>query len=161
MMKKKLIMVLIIGLLIVSVIPSTIGTSASKKLSTAVCGNGNYNLVVTVKADKKMLHRIYYENVNAIFDVNVSNEGPNISDVCHVKCTITKILGLNSGEVHHGEWVVGPLEPKSGYVNPVNYYCFKYGWFFGVYKIQATIDVNDNNLDDNTGSFIFIVILVP
>ena len=154
-------------LLIATVLPATATVDDEENLGRedksdyVVCGSENFNLVVTVTADRKIFPRIYSEDVWATFDVLVWNEGPDISDEVNVECTVTKILVQNPGGIQHEEWDVGPHQPRSGLRHPVRYHCYNHGMFFGVYKVQATIDIDDNDPDDNTDSFIFIIIERP
>lgn len=161
-MQKKLMMFLMVGLLLTSVIPLTLGVSESKKLSTAVCGEGDYNLLVDVEADRHVSPHSYGEGVDAAFLVWVLNNGQNDSSECNVNCSITRlfVVGQKSEVVFHTEWTEKPQEPRTGHGTTVTFGCPIPGKLFAVYKIQATIDSNDNNLDDNTDSFIFFVVWV-
>ena len=162
-MKKKLITFLIIVLSLTSVIPLTLGISDSEKLNTVVCGEGDYNLVVDVEADRHVSPHTYGEGVKAAFKVWVTNNGKNDSSECNVYCSITRIfeVGQKPIEVYNTEWVEESHAPRTGRGTTVTYNCPIYdGKLFAVYKIQSTIESNDSNLDDNTDSFIFFVIWV-
>jgi hypothetical protein len=155
-MKKKLIMFLFIGLLLTSTLPLTIG--APEK---TVCGNGDYNLVVKIDADRRVAPRIYTEGVTAQFIVWVHNEGPNTSDSITVNGSITRIIGRNSGESIPFSWDITPLNNRCGLGKLASSWCNNNGAFFGVFRVRASIDNLDNNRDDNTASFIFISLTIP
>jgi hypothetical protein len=155
-MKKKLIMFLIIGLLLTSALPLTIG--APEK---TVCGNGDYNLVVSIEADRRVFRRIYTEGVTAQFIVWVHNKGPDVSDAITVNGSITRIIGRNSGDSIPFSWVIEPLNIGCGLGKLASSWCNNDGAFFGVFRVRATVDKHDNNLDDNTASFIFISLTLP
>jgi hypothetical protein len=155
-MRKKLIMVLIIGLLLTSTLPLTIG--APEK---TVCRNGDYNLVVSINPDRRVSRRIYTEGVTAQFIVWVHNEGPNTSDAITVNGSITRIIGRNSGESIPFSWDITPLNIRCGLGKLASSWCNNNGALFGVFRVYATIDNLDNNPDDNTASFIFISLTIP
>jgi hypothetical protein len=155
-MKKKFTMVLLIWLLLTCTLPLTIG--APEK---TVCGNGDYNLVVKIDADRRVSPRIYTEGVTAQFIVWVHNEGPNVSDAITLNGSITRILGRNSGESIPFSWVIEPLNVGCGLGKLASSWCNNNGAFFGVFRVRATVDHLDNNLDDNTASFIFISLTLP
>lgn len=162
-MRKKLLLFLVVGLVLTSVIPLTPGLSDSKKLNIVVYGEGDYNLVVDVEADRHVSPHTYGEGVKAAFKVWVTNNGKDDSSECKVNCSITRIfeVGQKPLVVHNAEWTEESHAPRTGRGTTVTFNCPIYdGKLFAVYKIQATIDSDDNNLDDNTDSFIFFVLWV-
>ena len=155
-MKKKLIMVLLIGLLLTSTLPLTIG--APEK---TISGNGDYNLVVSIQPDRRISRRIYTEGVTAQFIIWVHNEGPYTSEVITVNGSITRIIGRNSGESIPFSWDITPLTVDSGLGKLASSWCNNNGALFGVFRVDATVGNLDNNPDDNTASFIFISLTIP
>ena len=160
-MNKKLIFILIIGLLMTGTISSIVGASESKKQSVIICGNGDYNLAISISSDRLIFPRVYAEGTTAMFLVKVTNEGPNTSEAVTVNGTITRIIGKNHGESIPFSWVVDPLKSGIGLGKLTSSWCNNQGAFFGVFKIQATININDSNLNDNTASFLFISLTIP
>jgi hypothetical protein len=157
-MRKKLVMVLIIMLVITSITPLALGTFVNKKQNTTARNDGNYNLIVSIKADRRVFPRIYSEGITANFIVKVKNEGPNMSDAIFVNGNITRIIGRKSGQTIPFSLAVEPLEKGISIEKLASFVCSNPEAYFGVFIIQATLDVNDNNLDDNTASFIFFVV---
>jgi hypothetical protein len=165
-MRNKVTIFLLTGLLMISVHHLTIDISTGEKLDTGTGGDGNYNLKLTIQPDRIVAPHIYGEGVNAHFIVWVRNEGPDASDECTVTCTITKLfqVGQKPEIVRSIEWTERPHTPKTGQGTDIKYECPIHSpkpfplQLFAIYKIQATIDINDNNSDDNTDTFLFIVI---
>ncbi len=149
-------MILLIGLLLTSTLPLTIG--APEKI---VRGNGDYNLVVSIDPDRRIARRIYTEGVTAQFIVWVRNKGPDTSDEITVNGSITRIIGRNSGESLPFSWDIHPLNRDCGLGKLTSSWCNNNGAFFGVFRVRASVDNLDNNPDDNTASFIFISLTIP
>jgi hypothetical protein len=159
-MKKRLILGLIIGLLMISTIPFAIGTSEIEKQNTAICEFGDYNLYIKIYADRRISPRIYSEGVFALFRVDVWNDGPDDSEECILNCSITRIIGGNSeGIRYEDETIIQSHEADSALGHMITHFCNNYGFIhFGAYRIQAGIDCDDNKLSDNSASFIFVVL---
>ncbi|UCF11649.1 MAG: hypothetical protein JSW06_06260 [Thermoplasmatales archaeon] len=138
----------VICLLMLVSIPTTIGTE-------------DFNIKVKVKPGRRVLPRIYSEDIWIFFNVGVINDGPNISSAYNVEFTITSIFGQSKGkEDYREEWTWGPNLPNTGMGRYIQYFTNSRG-FFEVWKAQATIDVDDANPDDDTSSFVFIVVNYP
>jgi len=172
-MKKKLIGIFVCMLLIATVLPASgmvkNEISESSNPSEAASVNGNYNLVQQLNPTRSIFPRIYLSgtllgNRNiATLEAYVINEGPDDSNNFTLELKLTRILGHYSGvllDVEVGEY--GPI--NAGYRRHVylNLECWVTNNFinFGinVYEAQITNTADDLNPDDNTASFIYIVI---
>jgi hypothetical protein len=159
-MRTKVGSIVLIGVLMTSVFPSVIGMSENKKPNGAVSEEGDYNLVVKAEADRNMFPRFYAEGVRAAFLVWVRNEGPDDSVQCNVTCSITRlfVVGQDPEVVQNLEWIEDPQTPRSGHGTTITFGCPIPHKLFAVYRIDASTDVHDNNVNDNTASFVFFVI---
>ena len=159
----KYIVILICMLLIATVLPVT-GVVTNRISETNnpggnVCENGNYNLVQQLNPTRRLFPRIYLSGSIATLDAYVVNEGPDNSSDYTLELKWTRILGLDSGvllDVEVGEY--GPLRAGYGYHIYINLECYVCGGIIDVYKVQVTNSADDLNPDDNTDSFIYIVI---
>jgi len=134
---------LIIGLICILILPSiTVATAEN---------NSDYNLKVKIK-NTKFIHR---EASFCQLLVNVSNEGPNISDNYSVNIKIYTLFTRTQEPwfilFHEHSYTGSPLAPN-GY-NTTRYTFII--WVTGWYLVRATVNSNDNNPKGNV-SYCFI-----
>jgi len=164
-MKKKLIGIFVCMLLISTVVLPVSGMimneiSEIEKSSNAVCENGNFNLEAFVRPSRKILPRIYSDHIgNTIsFIAGATNNGPEDSTEAIVKFEIIKIFGKDNGQYHNETWVLGPQQPNSGSRKIKVWYPHNREGEFGIFIARTTIEVSDTNPNDNSKSFLFILI---
>ena len=164
-MKKKLIGIVVCMLLIMTAVLPVSGMimneiSEIEKSSNAVCENGDFNLEAFVRPSRKILPRIYSDHIgNTIgFISGATNNGPEVSTEAIVKFEIIKIFGNDTGQYHNETWVLGPQEPNSGRRKITVWYPHNSGRRkFGIFIARTTIEVSDTNPNDNSKSFLFIL----
>ncbi len=128
---------LIIGLICILIVPSIAVATAES--------NSDYNLTVKVKNTKFFHHRTSLCQLL----INVSNEGPNVSDNYSVSIDIYTLFTrgqtgwflLFDGNSYTGS----PLAPN-GY-NTTRYTFID--WVCGWYLVRAAVNSNDNNPEGN------------
>jgi hypothetical protein len=166
-MRNKVQILLVTGLLMISVNQLTIDILECQDVDTGIGGDGNYDLKLIIQSDRHVAPHIYSEGVNAHFIVWIINQGPDVSEECNVTCTITKLfqVGQKPELVHNIEWTEQSLTFQSGHGTDIKFDCpiitpepNLLGQLFAIFKIQATIDINDNNPEDNTDTLRFIVV---
>ncbi len=148
-----------IGLLTTTSIPLALGTPVLKTQNTTL--NGDYNLVVSIRSDRRISQHVYTEGVTALFQINVMNEGPAASDACTVSGTITRVGGKNHGQEVPFSLPLESLTMGEGLGELVAGSCNNNGTLFGVFIIRATVDSHDADQGDNTASFTYISLTIP
>jgi hypothetical protein len=136
----------------ISILPSTIGNSNS---------NGDYNLVVYLKPHRNVFPRCYGGDAQAVvFLAGTSNKGPENCTTFTLKFEIIKIFSMNHFNDSYNYNATTSFPSFGGGGGQGHYFT----WYslidqrFAIYEARATIDVNDNNLSDNTKSYYFITI---
>ena len=160
---KKLIGIVICMLLIAATVLPVAGMVTNRISETnnpgeTACENGNYNLVQQLNPTRRLSPRVYLSGTIATLDAYVINEGPDDSSEYTLELKWTRILGLDSGvllDVEVGEY--GPLRAGYGRHVYINLECYGSSPI-SVLKAQVTNSADDLNPDDNTDSFIYIVI---
>jgi hypothetical protein len=139
---------LIICILCILILPSIAVATAQS--------NSDYNLTVKVKTAKFFHH----ETSPCQLLVNVSNEGPNVSDNYSVNI---KIFTFFTGSrtrwfilFNEHSYTGSPIAP-----NDYNTTLYTFiDWVRGWYLVRATVNSNDNNPDGNV-SYCFFWIQFP
>ncbi len=165
-MKKKIVGIFVCMLLIMTAVLPVSGMimneiSEIEKSSNAVCENGNFNLEAFIRPSRKILPRIYSDHIgNTIgFIAGATNNGPEDSTEAIVKFEIIKIFGKDTGQYHNETWVLGPQEPNTGLRKIIVWYPHNSGRrILGIFIARTTIEVSDTNPNDNSKSFLFILI---
>jgi hypothetical protein len=147
-MKKNVIIVGVFLLCMLVSVPSVLGSFNS---------TGDYNLKIYIKPSRYAFPRIYYGNGQPIgFVAGAINEGPERSPAFTLKFEIIKILSKES--YHYNITYDFPSQPKGQGMGTVFTWYTLIAWHFGIYEARATIDINDNNTQDNMKSYYFIII---
>ena len=116
---------------------------------------GDYNMTVVLKPGRIVFPHFYSgDGATVGFKVDISNKGPGDAPSCHASFKVTKILGRHPGLMWQQNWTTDPLGPYQGIIYPVVYLEYIQG-HFGVFKAEASINIDDNNPTDNTDSFTF------
>jgi hypothetical protein len=138
---------LIIGIICILMLPT---------IATATGSNSNYNLVVKIK-NTNFFHRAMSP---CQLLVNVSNEGPNVSDNYSVSIEIyTTFMGLRMPWFilfHNYSYTGSPIAPNGYKTTPYTFIIWGNGW----YLVRATVNSNDNNPKGNV-SYCFIWVQFP
>ena len=153
-------------LLIATVLPATATVDDEENLGMGdksdyvVCGSENFNLIVTVKAVRKFFPRSYMEDAYGDFEILFSNEGPDDCNGCTVELKYYALLGYEPGELKRDKIEIGTI-PANGEHSEIIHHHFgslSPVGLFVIYKLQATVNIDDLEQADNSASFIYIVV---
>ena len=163
-MKRKVVGIFVCMLLIATVLPVA-GMVTNKISETNNPGEtaykkGDFNLEVNIKPSRKILPRIYSHHIgNTIgFISSVKNKGPEVSPGGIVEFEIVKIFGKDTGQYYNETWDFGPKQPNSGSGTVLVWYPHNRQGKFGIFIARTTIEISDTNPNDNSKSFLFILI---
>ncbi len=160
-MRKKLIVIFLLGLMLTNGIPLTMGTP-QRNISQMNTGEAEFNLALDIDANRHVSPHSYGEGVDASFLVTIRNTGQDESTECNVTVIITRLF-INCSdpeEMQRTEWTEQPMDQNSGHGTNVGFGCPIRNGLFAIYKIQARIDTKDSNPEDNTDTFLFFVVWV-
>lgn len=148
-MLKKGLVVGIICLLMLVYMPTTIGTE-------------DFNLGVSIIV-RRVLPRIYLEGRNATFEIWVINDGPEDCNNVTVNLSYTTLFSPfvdKPWATKYDEFEMSLIPAGKSLGKYIHHHCGSIGpiGLGAVYKITATLDIDDIKPSDNSDSFIFIVI---
>jgi len=126
-------------------------------IPTAI-GKEDFNLVVKINPVRKIFPRIYIQGADKDFEIFISNEGPTNCSGSTVELTYFALLGYKPGELKRDKIEIGAIPANGNHSEIIHCGSLTPVGLFVIYKLQATINIDDLKQNDNNASLIFIVL---